>query len=109
MKEVLDFRWKYIRWNGSIAKKIISLGAPSGVTRVILSMSMLMVQALNNSFGPTFLAATVIVQRIDGFAMMPAMSFGQAMTTYAGQNIGAGDLERTEKGLKQSIRSGEGK
>ena len=103
MRDILDFRLKYIRWNGAIAKKIIGLGAPSGVTQVILSMSMLMVQALNNSFGPTFLAATVIVQRIDGFAMMPAMSFGNAMTTYAGQNMGAGDLERTEKGSRQGI------
>ena len=48
MREILDFRLKYIRWNGAIAKKIIGLGAPSGVTQVILSMSMLMVQALNN-------------------------------------------------------------
>lgn len=103
MKDVLDFKLKYIRWNGAISKKIIALGAPSGVTQVILSMSMLMVQALNNSYGPTFLAANVIVQRIDGFAMMPAMSFGQAMTTYAGQNMGAGDLERTENGSKQGI------
>ncbi len=103
MKDVLDFKLKYIRWNGAISKKIIALGAPSGVTQVILSMSMLMVQALNNSFGPTFLAANVIVQRIDSFAMMPAMSFGQAMTTYAGQNMGAGDLERTKNGSKQGI------
>ena len=97
MKNVLDFNTRYIRWDKKIAGKIIGLGAPSGVTQVILSMSMLMVQALNNSFGATFIAASVIVQRIDGFAMMPAMSFGNAMTTYAGQNMGAGNLERTEK------------
>lgn len=103
MRDMLDFSPKYIRWHGSIAKKIVGLGAPSGVTQVILSMSMLMVQALNNSFGPTFIAASVIVQRIDGFAMMPAMSFGNAMTTYAGQNMGAGNLKRTEEGAKQGI------
>lgn len=103
MKEVLDFKRSYIKWDGRIARKIIGLGAPSGVTQVILSMSMLLVQALNNSFGATFVASNVIVQRIDGFAMMPAMSFGNAMTTYAGQNMGAGNLERTEKGAKQGI------
>lgn len=103
MKEMLDFDTAHIRWKGHIIRKIIALGAPSGVTQVILSMSMLMVQALNNSFGPTFVAANVIVSRIDGFAMMPAMSFGNAMTTYAGQNMGAGNLKRTEEGAKQGI------
>ena len=101
MKDMLDFDLAHIRWKGGIIRRIIALGAPSGVTQVILSMSMLMVQALNNSFGPTFLAANVIVTRIDGFAMMPAMSFGNAMTTYAGQNMGAGNLKRTEEGAKQ--------
>ncbi len=103
MKQVLDFNLRSVHWEKSIAGKIISLGAPSGVTQVILSMSMLMVQSLNNTFGATFIAASVIVQRIDGFAMMPAMSFGNAMTTYAGQNMGAGDLERAEKGARQGI------
>jgi len=39
--------------------------------------------------------------RVDGFAMMPNFSFGNAMTTYAGQNVGAGRLDRVEKGSKQ--------
>ena len=103
MTDMLDFRLKYFRLERKIARKIISLGAPSGITQVILSMSLLLVQALSNSFGATFVAANVIVQRIDGFAMLPAMSFGIAMTTYAGQNIGAGNLERTERGAKQGI------
>ena len=39
--------------------------------------------------------------RVDGFAMMPNFSFGTAMTTYAGQNIGAGRLDRVKEGAKQ--------
>ena len=35
------------------------------------------------------IAANVIIMRVDGFAMMPNFSFGTAMTTYAGQNVGA--------------------
>lgn len=103
MRDMLDFGLRYVRWDKRIARRIIGLGAPSGVTQVILSMSILLVQALSNSFGAVFVAANVIVQRIDGFAMLPAMSFGIAMTTYAGQNIGAGDGERAEKGAKQGI------
>jgi len=59
------------------------------------------VQSLTNSFGEQFIAANVIVMRVDGFAMLPNFSFGTAMTTYAGQNVGAGKYDRVVKGAKQ--------
>ena len=48
-----------------------------------------------------FIAANVIIMRVDGFAMMPNFSFGTAMTTYAGQNVGARLYDRVEKGARQ--------
>ena len=63
-------------------------------------MAMIMVQSLTNSFGELVIACNVIVMRVDGFAMMPNFSFGSAMTTFAGQNIGARKLDRVEKGTK---------
>ncbi|MBR3167057.1 MAG: MATE family efflux transporter, partial [Lachnospiraceae bacterium] len=77
------------------------LGLPSGVTQAIISMSMIIVQSLTNSFGAQFIAANVIVMRIDGFVMLPAFSFGTAMTTYAGQNIGANKMDRVIKGARE--------
>ena len=71
------------------------------MTQAIFSSAMIIVQSLTNSFGEAFIAANVIVMRVDGFAMMPNFSFGTAMTTYAGQNIGAGKMERVTKGAKQ--------
>ena len=44
---------------------------------------MIMVQGLTNQFGEQFIAANVVVMRVDGFAMMPNLSFGTALTTYA--------------------------
>ena len=70
---------------------VIRLGLPSGLTQAIFSMSAIVVQTLTNSFGEMFIAANVIVMRVDGFVMMPAFSFGSAMTTYAGQNVGVSD------------------
>ena len=61
---------------------------------------MIVVQSLTNSFGEMFIAANVIVMRIDGFVMMPAFSLGTAMTTFAGQNIGAGLMDRVVKGAR---------
>ena len=62
---------------------------------------MIVVQSLTNQFGTQFIAANVIVMRVDGFAMMPNFSFGTALTTYAGQNTGANRLDRVTKGAKQ--------
>ncbi|MCI9271358.1 MAG: MATE family efflux transporter [Dorea sp.] len=99
--DLFDMKWKYIRLFRQYAGGIIRLGVPSGVTQAIMSMAMLVVQSLTNSFGELFIAANVIVMRVDGFAMMPNFSFGTAMTTYAGQNVGAGEYERVSRGAKQ--------
>ncbi len=101
MSEVFDFRKKYLKLHKKYAWMTIRLGLPSGLTQAIFSMAMIIVQSLTNSFGELFIAANVIVMRVDGFAMMPNFSFGTAMTTYAGQNVGAKEYERVEQGAKQ--------
>lgn len=101
MKHLFDMKRNYIRWSHKYAMNIIRLGLPSGVTQAIMSMSMIVVQSLTNSFGEMFIAANVIVMRVDGFAMLPNFSFGTAMTTYAGQNVGAKQYGRVSSGAKQ--------
>lgn len=101
MKEFFDLDKGYLRIEKEYSGKIIRLGLPSGITQAILSMAMIVVQSLTNSFGEMFIAANVIVMRVDGFAMMPNFSFGTAMTTYAGQNVGARHDDRVDVGAKQ--------
>ncbi len=101
MKEYFDLNPGYLKPQAKYTKKIMKLGLPSGITQAILSMAMIVVQSLTNSFGEMFIAANVIVMRVDGFAMMPNFSFGTAMTTYAGQNVGARRNDRVDQGAKQ--------
>ncbi len=101
LKEFFDLNPGYFKLEGEVYPKIIRLGLPSGITQAIFSMAMIVVQSLTNSFGEMFIAANVIIMRVDGFAMMPNFSFGTAMTTYAGQNVGARRLDRVDKGAKQ--------
>ena len=91
----------HFKVNKKYMKRVIELGLPSGATQAILSSAMIIVQSLTNCFGAMFIAANVIVMRVDGFAMMPNLTFGMAMTTYSGQNVGAGDLKRVDVGAKQ--------
>ncbi|SFQ45609.1 putative efflux protein, MATE family [Lachnospiraceae bacterium XBB1006] len=101
MKDIFVLKRRHYRLDKHHASNIIKLGVPSGVTQAIMSMAMLVVQSLTNSFGEMFIAANVIVMRVDGFAMMPNFSFGTAMTTYAGQNVGARQTERVHRGAKE--------
>lgn len=101
MTDVFDLKLRYLKIKRLFAGKMITLGLPSGLTQAIFSLAMVVVQSLTNSFGEQFIAANVIIMRVDGFAMLPNFSFGTAMTTYAGQNVGAKKMDRVIKGAKQ--------
>lgn len=101
MREVFDLGFKQLLMTKRHVSQMVKLGLPSGVTQAIFSSAMIVVQSLTNSFGEMFIAANVIVMRVDGFAMMPNFSFGTAMTTYAGQNVGASKYDRVTQGAKQ--------
>ncbi len=101
MQENFDLKLIHLKPVSSYMKTIVRLGVPAGLTQAIFSCAMVVVQSLTNSFGEQFIAANVVVMRVDGFAMMPNFSFGTAMTTFAGQNIGAGKMDRVKQGAKQ--------
>lgn len=99
MNDIFHLNLKMLIPNKEYAMKLIKLGLPSGITQAIFSIAMIAVQSLTNSFGEMVIACNVIVMRVDGFAMMPNFTFGSAMTTYIGQNIGAKKMDRVDKGI----------
>lgn len=101
MTESFDLNWSMLKPSRELSLAVIKLGLPSGVTQAIFSLAMIVVQSLTNSFGELVIASNVIVMRVDGFAMMPNFSFGSAMTTFTGQNIGAQRMDRVEKGSRE--------
>lgn len=101
MQYVFDLKFKYLYPKKLYVMQVLRLGVPSAVSQAIFAVAMMIVQPLANSFGASFLAANVIVMRLDGFIMMPNFSFGNAITVYVGQNIGAGKMERIGQGVKQ--------
>ena len=103
MRKDYDFGFKFMRLRKRYVQTLVRLGLPSGLTQAIFSSAMIIVQSLTNQFGEQFIAANVVIMRVDGFAMMPNFSFGTALTTYAGQNVGAGLYDRVTKGAKQGL------
>jgi putative MATE family efflux protein len=104
LKEVFRLRRSNLRPVKTHIGRIFSLGVPSGLTQAIFSCAMMVVQRLINSFDDEmFVACNVMVMRVDGYAMLPNFSFGQAMSTFAGQNIGARRLDRLRDGTRQGL------
>ncbi len=108
MKETLEVTPRMLIPKKSLVMRLVTLGLPSGITQAIFSLAMIVVQSLTNSYGTYVIAANTVVMRVDGFAMMPNFTFGTAMTTYAGQNIGAGQTKRVEQGTKSGLILGVG-
>ena len=101
MRHLFDLDKSQFKLSKKHTLRIIQLGLPSGLTQAIFSLASITVQSLTNSFGEMVIAANVIIMRVDGFAMMPNFSFGQAMSVYTGQNVGAGKWDRVQKGVRQ--------
>lgn len=97
-KELFRVRWKEVRLNGHMAGKIIKIGLPTGIQNMMISFSNVTVQSSVNSFGATLMAAYAAYVKIDGFNILPVLSFSMAATTFTGQNVGAGEYERVRKG-----------
>ena len=101
MRDLFDLNLKTMRLLPSMALRILRIGIPSGITQAIMATAGMVVLNLTNAMGKTVVACNVIVMRVDGFAMMPNFTFGQAMSVYTGQNVGAGKLDRVSRGTKQ--------
>ena len=104
LKDLFRLRREDFRPMRAYVGRIVRLGVPSGLTSAIFSLAMMVVQRLINSFGDEmFVACNVMVMRVDGYAMLPNFSFGQAMSTFTGQNIGAQRYERLKDGTRQGL------
>ena len=101
MGDLFDLGLKTMKLIPSVAGRILRIGIPSGITQAIMATAGMVVLNLTNAMGETVIACNVIVKRVDGFAMLPNMTFGQAMSVYTGQNVGAGKYDRVHAGVKQ--------
>jgi len=83
--------------------KSVKLGIPASIQQTVVSLGMMAIQGLVNSFGSVTMAAYTAASRIDSIAMMPIMNLGMATSTFTAQNIGAGEMERVRRGYKRSL------
>lgn len=97
-KDIYRLTWRDLHCNGDIFKEIIRIGLPAGIQSIITSFSNVFVQSYINVFGSTCMAGWSCYNKLDQFLLLPVQSFAQAATTFIGQNIGAGKMDRVRKG-----------
>lgn len=102
-KESYQLRLSSIRFDLPMLGRIIRIGLPSGVQNSIIAFANVVVQSYINAFGEMAMAGYGAYTKIEGFAFLPINSFTMAMTTFVGQNLGAGQTERTRKGARFGI------
>ena len=97
----LDFSRENWKIDKQKIKSIFAIGIPTSLQTLATSVGAMVIQRFSNSFGTDFIAAMTVVNKVDMFAMMPLNSLGSALTTFVGQNVGAGLHDRVKEGVRK--------
>ena len=100
VKESYRVQIRCIRFHWDMLKRVVRFGLPSGVQNSIIAIANVVVQSNINHFGDAAMAGVGAYSKIEGFGFLPITSFTMAMTTFVGQNLGAGQIDRAKKGAR---------
>ncbi len=103
-KKVEYFRIPREQWkpDREIIRRCMSLGVPMALQNALISISTMVLQGVVNEFGETVMAAYTVVGKVEQLVHMPFSALGTAVTSFAGQNWGAGKTDRVKQGYKAS-------
>ena len=100
---VFRLRKEELSFDGAIVRRALILGIPVAAQSSIISVSTMVLQGVVNGFGETVMAAYTVVDRVEQIVQQPYTSLGTALTTFAGQNVGAQRLDRVKQGFRVSV------
>ncbi|MBR1560422.1 MAG: MATE family efflux transporter [Clostridia bacterium] len=83
--------------------RVVGIGLPAGLQALFMSVSSLLIQVNINGFGPDAIAGMTLFAKLEGCLYLPAFAYGIALTSFVGQNLGAGRLDRVRSALRLSV------
>lgn len=92
-----------IRFHRDMLREIMKYGLPTGVQNSVIGLANVILQSNINSFGEDAMAGYGSYVKLEGFAFLPITCFSMAMTTFIGQNLGAGKHDRAKEGARFGI------
>ena len=99
VKSDYRIRVKSLCLDGDMARRIVRVGLPTGIQNMVISFSNVLVQTSVNHYGAMAMAGFTAYLKVDGFNILPVLSISMAVTTFVGQNYGAGNLKRVKSGM----------
>lgn len=94
---------EHFRLKPAMAGRLLSLGSPMAAQNAIIAVGGMIIQGVVNGYGVAFIGGFTASNKLYGVLEIAATSYGYAMITYAGQNLGAGKLERIRKGMRCAV------
>ena len=101
--EMLSFVRSDFTLQKDLSGKLLYLGFPMAFQNAIISVGGMIVQSVVNGFGVIFIAGFTATNKLYGLLEIAATSYGYAMVTYVGQNLGAGKISRIKKGVRCAV------
>jgi len=101
--EFLHIRPRKLHLNRHVFKKTVTVGLPFGVQQALVALGFVVYTRIVNPFGTDTIAGYTAGSRLEAFAILPAMSFGMAIATFTGQNLGAGKEDRIRRGFHYTL------
>lgn len=101
--EILRIRPVHLRPERRLAWQLFSLGTPMAAQNTIIAIGGLVIQSIVNGFGVIFIAGYTASNKLYGILEIAATSYGYAMVTYVGQNLGAGLWQRIRQGVRHAL------
>lgn len=101
--EILKMQKKHFKLQGRIPGQLFLLGLPMAFQNTIISVGGMIIQLVVNGFGVIFIAGFTATNKLYGLLEIAATSYGYAMTTYVGQNLGAGKKDRIRQGVRAAL------
>lgn len=102
-KDMHHLEWRKIGIDRRMLQRMIRIGFPSGLQAVMYGLSNMIIQSGINSLGTDTVAAWTVYTKIEAMVWMLTSSFGIAITTFAGQNYGAGKMDRVRGGVRSCM------
>jgi putative MATE family efflux protein len=102
--KIIRFAIKGLHFDREVFRQSIKIGLPTGVQQTLVAIGGLALMGIVNKFGTNVIAGYSVASRLDSMAMIPAMSFSQALSTFVGQNMGANKPERVRSGLIATLK-----
>ena len=101
--DFLSLKKEHFALKLAMAGQLLSLGSPMAAQNAIIAVGGMIIQSVVNGYGVAFIGGFTASNKLYGILEIAATSYGYAMITYVGQNLGAGKIDRIRKGMRKAV------